>query len=93
MVVDVNQQAIEQAETLRQQVPRKFWPEHDHIACAVKQAIPKAQVSVGLAMFTVVYPDGDVHRFNLPPEGMEIVRKADFREEITPTVFEAIPLR
>lgn len=93
MLVDVNDEAIALADKLRKVVPKLFWPEHCHIACAVRQKIPTAEVSVGLAMLTVKYPDGEVQRFNLPPEGMECVRQADFREEVKPVVFEAIPIR
>ncbi len=93
MIVDVNPQAIELAEKLRKKTPKRFWPECCHIACAVKQQIPKAHVSVGIAMLTVKYPDGDTHYFNLPPEGLEVVRQADFHEEVQPVVFEAIPVR
>jgi len=93
MIVELTPESIAQAEKNRLHKAARNWSEHDHIACAIKRQIPKAHVAVGLALVTVKYPDGDVHYYTLPPEGMEIVRKADFREEIVPTTFALIPAK
>jgi hypothetical protein len=57
----------------------------------MRKQLPNATIAVGIALVTVRYPDGDTHYFDLPPEGMDIVRKADFQEDITPTVFALTP--
>lgn len=93
MLVDITDDVIAQAERNRLHNTAWSWCEYDHVACAVKKQIPKATVSVGINMVTIKYPDGVVHYFNLPPEGAEIVRRADFREEIAPTKFALTRIR
>lgn len=89
MIVDLTPTAIAEFERLRKK-PKRYWPEVCPVACAIREQFPKAKVLVGLAVVEVRYPDGDVHHYHLPPEGMEVVRKADFQEELTPTQFELI---
>ncbi len=89
MLVDLTQEAIDLAAKLRKK-PNAYRPDCCPVACAIKQQIPKAQVLVGLAVVSIKYPDGDTHHYHLPPEGMEVVRKSDFHEEVLPTQFELI---
>jgi hypothetical protein len=90
MIVDITQEAIDRAAKARKVKPKPFWPECCPVAQAIRQQIPKAKVTVGLAVVAIQYPDGDTHHYHLPPEGMEFVRKADFHEELAPTQFQLI---